>query len=170
MTVDVQKELKIMHACELGAVGVYRGHKCVARYFFRRTLNDLDHMRSHEINHADVFLKLIKDRNFTPCRASSLFFWGGLFYGVFIGFFGLKAIGTSTHTIESIVNEELYHSMAQLNGEQEILAILKEVQQDELAHQNTGATIAAKPHFWQKIVTVIAHKSAYAAKRLASVL
>jgi len=31
---NIEKELRIMHAYELGAVGVYRGHKCVARYFF----------------------------------------------------------------------------------------------------------------------------------------
>jgi demethoxyubiquinone hydroxylase (CLK1/Coq7/Cat5 family) len=39
------KELKIMHACELGAVGVYRGHKCVARHVFRQAAEELDHMK-----------------------------------------------------------------------------------------------------------------------------
>lgn len=30
----INHELKVMHACELAAEGVYRGHKCVARCFF----------------------------------------------------------------------------------------------------------------------------------------
>ena len=48
-----------MHACELGAVGVYRGHKCVARYVFRQALPEIDDMRSHEINHVDIFRQLL---------------------------------------------------------------------------------------------------------------
>ena len=60
---NIEKELRIMHACEMGAVGVYRGHKCVARYFFRKNLADLDNMRFHEKDHAAIFSSLLKERN-----------------------------------------------------------------------------------------------------------
>ena len=60
---SIEKELRIMHACELGAVGVYRGHKCVARYFFRANLSYLDNMRFHEKDHASIFRDLPKERD-----------------------------------------------------------------------------------------------------------
>jgi len=170
MSVNVATELKIMHACELGATGVYRGHKCVARYFFRRTLGDLDHMRSHEVTHADIFMKLIQERNYSPCLAYSLFFWGGLFYGVAIGILGLKAIGTSTYTIESIVNEELDASIESLVGETDIVRVLKEVQQDEIKHQAAGKSFADKPYLLESVVAKMARLGAYSAKRLAIIL
>ena len=170
MSSRIASELKIMHACELGATGVYRGHKCVARYFFRSSIMDLDDMRSHEISHADIFMELIKERNCTPCFAYPLFFWGGLLYGVAIGVLGLKAIGTSTYTIESIVNEELSASIEILSEDRDIVKVLKEVKEDEKKHQRTGKSLAATPHIMERIVAKIARLGAYSAKKLATIL
>jgi ubiquinone biosynthesis monooxygenase Coq7 len=58
---SIEKELRVMHACELGAVGVYRGHKCVSRYFFRANLSDLDSMQFHEKDHASIFKNFLKE-------------------------------------------------------------------------------------------------------------
>ena len=71
---SIEKELRIMHACELGAVGVYRGHKCVARYFFRTNLAELDNMRFHEKDHAEIFSSLLKKEMPACALLTSYFF------------------------------------------------------------------------------------------------
>lgn len=65
-----------MHACELGAVGVYRGHKCVARYFYRTNLAELDNMKFHEKSHAEIFANELKERGARLCHFNKAFFWG----------------------------------------------------------------------------------------------
>ncbi|NOQ77342.1 MAG: hypothetical protein GQ475_06070 [Methylococcaceae bacterium] len=90
-----------MHACELGAVGIYQGHKCVACYFFRANLSDLDNMRFQEKGPCVYFQGFAKRAKRSVLFCASIVFVGGLFYGVIVGLFGLKAIGTNTYTIKN---------------------------------------------------------------------
>jgi len=159
-----------MHACELGAVGVYRGHKCVARYVFRQAIPELDDMRSHELNHVDIFRRLLAERNGQPCFAYRGFFWGGLIYGVAIGLLGLKAIGESTRTIESIVVRELDIAMVALEHEDAIVRVLQQVKTDELEHQSAGDDLAGNAYKLSGFVAKIATTGAYSAKYLSSLL
>lgn len=168
--VSMKRELKIMHACELGAVGVYRGHKCVARYVFRQALVDLDKMRSHEINHVLVFRQLLNSQRENPCSLYQLFFLGGLIYGVAVGLLGLRAIGESTRTIEAIVVHELDCSLDQLSEYKEISEVIQKVRIDELSHQNSGTYLVGDGYLLSGIVSTVATKSAYLAKYFASVL
>jgi len=166
----ISKEIKIMHACELGAVGVYRGHKCVARYVFRQAIPELDDMRSHEVNHVRIFRQLLDDRKSRPCFAYQVFFWGGLFYGVLIGLLGLKAIGQSTNTIESIVIKELDTALETLSFDESIVDVIQQVKIDEMSHQSTGSEIAGERFMLSGLVVKLATAGAYTAKNLASVL
>ena len=159
-----------MHACELGAVGVYRGHKCVARYVFRRAIPDLDDMRSHELDHVDIFRRLLDDRASKPCFGYRGFFWGGLIYGVAIGLLGLRAIGESTRTIESIVIVELDIAMQTLAYDETIVEVLQGVKQDEMEHQTAGDDLAGKQYWLSGFVAAIATAGAYSAKYLSSKL
>ncbi|WP_415882799.1 demethoxyubiquinone hydroxylase family protein [Neptuniibacter sp. QD34_54] len=167
---NIECELRIMHACELGAVGVYRGHKCVARYFFRANLAELDNMRFHEKSHATTFKELLKARNARLCIANSLFFFGGLFYGVTIGMLGIKAIGTSTFTIESIVMKEFDIVLCQLPQNDPVYAEIQKIQHEEQEHQQSGQQLAGGSHFFAPAVEMIAKFGAYTAKYLASKL
>jgi ubiquinone biosynthesis monooxygenase Coq7 len=167
---NTEKELKVMHACELGAVGVYRGHKCVARYVFRQALAELDKMRSHEKNHVGIFRNLLDDRKLKPCVAYPLFFWGGLFYGVFVGLLGLRAIGESTKTVESIVVKELGDSLVELAHDKEIVRVIQEVKIDEMNHQSVGAEYSGESSRFLGFVSRIAKNGAYTAKYFASIL
>ena len=164
------RELRIMHACELGAVGVYRGHKCVARYVFRRAIKELDVMRSHERNHVNIFLQLLKDRKARPCIGYNAFFWGGLLYGVLVGLFGLRAIGESTKTIESIVLKELDDTLLTLSNDDVIANVIREVKSDELNHQNAGIGFVGESYALSKAISKIAKSGAYTAKYAASIL
>lgn len=162
---DINRELRVMHACEKGATGVYRGHKCVARYFFRKNLGEIDTMRAQEREHSNIFEKLLSERNSRTCYFSNMFFWGGLLYGVFIGLFGLKAIGASTSEIENIVNAEFDLSITKLKNEKKICSIIKEIQLDELQHRDYGQNLAKQSE--SKFIRRIASISSYAAKYLA---
>lgn len=167
---SIEKELRIMHACELGAVGVYRGHKCAARYFFRATLSDLDDMRSHEKNHASIFRSLLKERNGRLCFGHQLFFVGGLFYGVLVGLLGLKAIGTSTYTIEGIVNDEFDLALEKVKSDSTICSEIRAIQVEEQEHRDSGKELAGEKYFLSGVVTRIAKLGAYTAKHIAAFL
>ena len=156
-----------MHACERGAVGVYRGHKCVARYFFRATLEQLDSMRSHERGHAELFASLLAERGWRRCHLSALWFWGGLFYGVIVGMLGLKAIGTSTAVIESIVDHEFEMSLARLAHEPEFCRTLRVVQAEERAHRSYGEHLVNGPIPDRSLPGRLARVGAYTAMHLA---
>ena len=165
--VDVARELRVMHACELGAVGVYRGHKCVARYFFRATLQQLDSMRSHERGHADLFAKLLAERGWRRCHLSGLWFWGGLLYGVAVGLLGLKAIGTSTAVIESIVDHEFQMSLVRLVNEPGLCQIIRVVQLEERAHRSCGEDLANNVISDRSLSGRLARAGAYTAMHIA---
>lgn len=168
--ININNELKIMHACELGAVGVYRGHKCVARYFFRTNLAELDNMRFHEKSHVEIFKNELIKRNARTCHMSQLFFWGGLFYGVFIGMFGLKSIGISTNSIESVVVYELDLVLDKLDDKSSIYGVIQQVKLEELEHKDSGENLAGKSFWLSSFISKFSRFSAYAAKSLASVL
>ncbi|MCD8523859.1 MAG: demethoxyubiquinone hydroxylase family protein [Saccharospirillaceae bacterium] len=167
---SIEKELRIMHACEMGAVGVYRGHKCVARYFFRKNLAELDNMRFHEKDHAAIFSSLLKERNARLCLGHQLFFLGGLIYGVAVGFLGLRAIGTSTYTIERIVDEEFDIALPKFYREKTISDKIRAVQLEEKEHRDSGLELAGEQYFLSGFVETIAKTGAYTAKFLASSL
>jgi len=167
---NIEKELRIMHACELGAVGVYRGHKCVARYFFRTSIFELDTMGFHESDHAEIFRNLLLDHQARLCFLYPLFFVGGLFYGVIVGFLGLRAIGTSTYAIENIVNDEFYIALKKLKNQDAICKKIREIQLEEQQHLEAGKQLAGDNYFLSRLVQVIARSGAYTAKYMASVL
>lgn len=166
----VARELRVMHACEKGAVGVYRGHKCVARYFFRTRLEDLDSMRFHEREHSYIFARLLAERGWRQCYFSGLWFWGGLFYGVLVGMLGLKAIGTSTAVIERIVDHEFELALSRLTDEPEICQIIRQVQIEEREHRTRGELLAGDVVSKNSVAGRVARLGAYTAMHLAKSL
>ena len=97
-------------------------------------------------------------------------FFGGLLYGVSIGIFGLKAIGKSTYTIESIVNKEIEQSISKLKNETDLVEILKKIQEDEKQHQKAGEVLSSGTFFFEKLIIKIAQFGAYSAKNIATIL
>lgn len=167
---NLDKELRIMHACEVGATGVYRGHKCIARYFFSSSIPDLDKMRFHEKDHTSIFMKLLIDRNARACIAYKLFFFAGLIYGVLVGLLGIKAIGASTSAIEEIVNIEIEIALEKFKSEPHTCELLRAIQLEEKQHQDSGEKLVGCSYALYKPVQSIAKAGAYTAKNLASLL
>ncbi len=59
---EIETQLRIIHACEKGATGVYYGHRIIAKLFFRDMITTLDEMHRHETEHfyLEIFLLNIK--------------------------------------------------------------------------------------------------------------
>ena len=138
--------------------------------FFRSNLNQIDSMRVHEKDHATIFRGLVESRSGRLCYAHKLFFWGGLFYGVLVGFMGLRAIGISTYTIENIVDEEFNIALEKLKGDSELYNKIKLVQLEEQEHRKTGEELAGSKFVLAGFIQRLAKAGAYTAKYMASML
>lgn len=167
---SLDKELRVMHACEVGATGVYRGHKCIARYFYRSSIADLDNMRLHEKDHSSIFMGLLAHRKIRPCFAYKLFFLGGVVYGALVGLLGIKAIGASTSAIEGVVNIEIEAALEKFKDEPRICELLRAIQLEERQHQESGENLAGIDYVLHRPIQRIARVGAYAAKKIALLL
>ena len=55
MSKEIETQLRIIHACEKGATGVYYGHRLIAKLFFKDMVKTLDEMHQHETEHFNFF-------------------------------------------------------------------------------------------------------------------
>lgn len=104
---EIETQLRIIHACEKGATGVYYGHRIIAKLFFRDMITTLDEMHRHETEHFYLFGNFLAQYKNSVALPSLLWCVGGILYGLLIGLFGRNAIWVSTASIENIVNKEL---------------------------------------------------------------
>jgi demethoxyubiquinone hydroxylase (CLK1/Coq7/Cat5 family) len=59
---EARRHLRVMHACEKGATGVYWGHRAVARVCFPDLVPELSVMHGHEVEHFAAFGRLMRAR------------------------------------------------------------------------------------------------------------
>ncbi|AXQ27199.1 hypothetical protein D0B54_00170 [Solimonas sp. K1W22B-7] len=101
------RHLRVIHACEKGATGVYWGHRLIAFAFYRDLIPQLTLMHAHETEHYALFGELIRQKRTRRVPFPVLWCGGGILYGVFTALFGRRAIWKSTAIIEGIVEKEL---------------------------------------------------------------
>ncbi|VXB53605.1 2-octaprenyl-3-methyl-6-methoxy-1,4-benzoquinol hydroxylase [Pseudomonas sp. 8BK] len=165
----IEKQLKIIHACEKGATGVYYGHRIIAKIFFPNMVPSLDEMHQHECEHFSIFVQYLKDKNISKGLPPTLWCGAGIIYGLFVGALGENSIWVSTARIEEIVNKELDDAASFLREkEPEIFKAVLEIQKDELLHQNIAADKADFSGLKSKIVSKLATQCSYAAKFVAA--
>lgn len=133
------RHLRVMHACEKGATGVYWGHRAVARVFYRDMVAQLDEMHAHEMEHYAIFGKLMKARGARSAIAPVLWCAGGIAYGVLTALAGPRAVWRSTAVIESIVQRELQAAADFFeHRDPEIHGVILKILADEVAHMIAG--------------------------------
>lgn len=165
----IEKQLKIIHACEKGATGVYYGHRIIAKIFFPKIVPSLDEMHHHECEHFLIFGKFVKEKNISKGLPPVLWCAAGIIYGLFIGALGENSIWVSTAKIEEIVNKELDEaSVFFREREPEIFNAVLEIQKDELLHKNTAAERADFSGLKSRLVSKLATQCSYAAKFVAA--
>ncbi len=166
---EIETQLKIIHACEKGATGVYYGHRLIARLFFAGMVPALDEMHQHEKEHFALFGAFLATRGAKQRIPPVLWCAGGIIYGILIGLLGRNAIWVSTATIEGIVNKEL--DMASIFFKDKSIDIYHSVltiQQDELQHQSIATRAAVFSGWVARFVSASAEQCAYLAKYIAA--
>lgn len=165
---EIETQLRIIHACEKGATGVYYGHRIIAKLFFADIVIDLDQMHQHETEHFNLFGNFLTQYKTSITLPSIFWCVGGIIYGTFIGILGRNAIWVSTAKIENIVNKEL-DDAAEFFKEKniDIYNAVLQIQKDELNHHDIAQQNANFNQPIAKMVTRIAQQCAYFAKFLA---
>lgn len=164
---NVERQLKIMHACEKGATGVYYGHRILALIFYKDLISDLDLMQQHEIEHYYIFREHIFRRKSASVLFPTLWCGAGIVYGLFVALFGRNAIWVSTATIEKVVDEEMSIAIESLiNDAPELSEVISRIQSEEQSHQNIAENNAKFNGTLAQSVAALSKICSYSAKYL----
>lgn len=165
------RHLRVIHACEKGATGVYWGHRLLAFLFYRDLILPLTQMHAHEVSHYAIFGDLIKQKR--TRRVLFPIFWcaGGIIYGFMTALFGRRAIWKSTEVIEGIVEKELIKAAEFFDGKDQVIhTAIMEILEDELQHKNDAHANCLGVAATDKIIEPAAKTGAYLSKKLAEKL
>jgi ubiquinone biosynthesis monooxygenase Coq7 len=136
---EAARHLRVIHACEKGATGVYWGHRLVAWLLFRDIVPQLTNMHAHEVEHFALFGALLRQRGVRHAFAPVAFCAGGIAYGFVTALGGRRAIWRSTAVIEGIVERELLEAAAFFEArDPEVHAAIHRILLDELEHKQAG--------------------------------
>ncbi|HQS58563.1 MAG: hypothetical protein B7Y56_11720 [Gallionellales bacterium 35-53-114] len=166
---EIERQLRIIHACEKGATGVYYGHRALAKVFFPRIIPDLDEMHAHESEHFEIFGALINSRGSRKATLPIMWCAGGIVYGLFIALFGVNSIWVSTATIEKIVSTEL-NLAAKFFKENDnvIYSAVQKIKLDEEHHHEIASSRAIFTGILPNLIQISSTKLSYLAKYLAA--
>lgn len=165
---DYQRHLRIIHACEKGATGVYWGHRLVAALLYRNMLPQLNEMHRHEVEHFEIFGRLMHTRGVRTVIAPVFWCLGGILYGVVTALAGRRAIWKSTAVIEGIVERELNEAARYFQTrDAEIHQAIQQILIDELEHKHAGEANSPGTAPIDGVIEPTAKGGAIAAKELA---
>jgi len=165
------RHLRVMHACEKGATGVYWGHRMVASVFFRSIVSQLSEMHAHEMEHFAIFGSLMKSRDVRHVVAPVLWCAGGIVYGVVTAMAGKRAVWKSTAVIETIVEREMLEAASFFQAyDPEIHAAIHRILVEERQHKQAGELQSQGVSSLDAAVISAANAGAAASKKLAEKL
>ncbi|WP_394559511.1 demethoxyubiquinone hydroxylase family protein [Aquipseudomonas alcaligenes] len=163
-----QRHLRIIHACEKGATGVYWGHRLIATLLYRNMLPQLNEMHRHEVEHFEIFGKLMQARGVRTVITPVFWCVGGILYGVITALAGRRAIWRSTAVIEAIVERELNEAAIYFQiGDPEVYQAIQQILIDELEHKLAGEANSPGAASIDRVIEPAARGGATAAKELA---
>ncbi|WP_395703115.1 demethoxyubiquinone hydroxylase family protein [Aquabacterium sp.] len=166
-----ERLLRVIHACEKGATGVYWGHRLVAAVLHRDVVPQLTLMHAHELEHYSLFGEIMKRRNVRTVVAPAFWCAGGIIYGVVTGLGGRRAIWKSTAVIEAIVERELREAATHFeHSDPEVHAAIHRILLDEMQHKLAGELQSPGDGPLDAAVGTAARAGAAASKRLAEKL
>lgn len=152
--------IKVNHAGEHGAVGIYTGQILMARLTAPKMVAELRKFRSHEQRHRATFGAELESRGRRRCRSYWLCGVGGFFLGAITGLLGSNAIAATTTAVEGVVLRHLKHQLAELQGldTDAVLAISSIVSEEQQHHDQSMERVRASA-FWPRILTPIVSSS-----------
>jgi ubiquinone biosynthesis monooxygenase Coq7 len=138
--------LRVDHAGERGAIGIYRGQILVSSLLHRGCVPALTQMLAHERVHFATFDRLLAARGLRHCHVLPLWGVGGWALGVLTALCGERAIWVCTAAVESTVNAHLEHQVEFLREvDAEALAAVESIRKDEQAHEAHASGLAGPP-------------------------
>jgi ubiquinone biosynthesis monooxygenase Coq7 len=140
--------LRVMHACEKGATGVYWGHRLVASIAYRDIVPKLSEMHHHEMEHFAAFGGLMRSRGVRTVVAPVLWCAGGIAYGVLTALAGRRSVWRSTAAIEAIVERELTEAATFFKEKDaEVFSLIQKILAEEIQHKIAGEenSLGSKP-------------------------
>lgn len=152
--------MKVNHAGEHGAIGIYTGQILMARITAPRLVSELVEFRTHEQRHRALFGAELQRRGRRRCRSYWLCGVGGFVLGAITGLLGAGAIAATTVAVERVVLRHLEGQIALLEGHdrfavEAIAAIVAEEQQ----HHDQSAVHAQAGTFWPSVLTPLVSAS-----------
>lgn len=148
--------IKVNHAGEHGAIGIYTGQIVMARLTAPGMVAELCEFRSHEQRHRAIFAAELLRRERPRCRSYWLCGIGGFTLGVVTGLLGPSAIAATTAAVESVVLRHLEQQILVLQGHDAsaVLAI-SAIVADEQQHRAQSLEHVQAGAFWPRLLTPI---------------
>lgn len=151
---EVERIIRVDHAGEQGAIGIYSVQLVVARLLYRDMVPVLENMLLHEREHFATFNRLLNDRGIRHCYGLALWAFGGAVLGAVTALLGRNAIWVCTHSIETTVLHHLEWQLEFLREHDvEAFAAVLSIKRDEEQHRELGwhngkQSLIYKPLFW----------------------
>ncbi|MCG8392534.1 MAG: demethoxyubiquinone hydroxylase family protein [Pseudomonadales bacterium] len=151
---EVERIIRVDHAGERGAIGIYSAQLLVARILYKDLVMVLEEMLSHEREHFGTFNRLLKARGIRHCYGLTIWALGGWALGIITALLGRNAIWVCTNSIETTVLHHLQWQLAFLEQhDAEAHAAVLSIKNDEEEHRAMGKrngrqSIIYTPIFW----------------------
>jgi ubiquinone biosynthesis monooxygenase Coq7 len=151
---EVHRIIRVDHAGERGAIGIYSAQLLVARALYKDMVPVLEGMLRHEREHFFIFNRLLNSRGIRHCYGLAFWAFGGAMLGTVTALLGRNAIWVCTNSIETTVLHHLKWQLAFLEEhDAEVHAAVLSIKRDEEEHQEMGQqngkqSFVYKPIFW----------------------
>lgn len=152
--------IKVNHAGEHGAIGIYTGQILMARLTAPKMIAELREFRSHEKRHRAVFGAELDRRGRRRCRSYWLCGVGGFALGSMTSLLGSSAIAATTTAVESVVLRHLEHQITVLQGhDPAAVSAISSIVAEEQQHHDQSLGHAQAGAFWPRVLTSIVSAS-----------
>lgn len=151
---EIERIIRVDHAGERGAIGIYSAQLTIARILYKDMVPVLEDMLSHEREHYLTFDRLLKARGIRHCYGLAFWTLGGTMLGTVTALLGRNAVWVCTDSIETTVLHHLQWQLAFLKiHDIEAHAAVVSIKRDEENHQKMGQqngkqSLRYKPIFW----------------------
>jgi 3-demethoxyubiquinol 3-hydroxylase len=163
-----KQHLRVMHACEKGATGVYWGHRMVAAIAYRDIVPKLSEMHGHEMEHFAAFGTLMRSKGIRTVIAPVLWCAGGIAYGVLTAMAGRRSVWRSTAVIEAIVERELTEAAEFFKDkDSEVFSLIQKILAEEIEHKVAGEENSPGSAAIDRVIDPAANAGASVSKGLA---
>ncbi|KAB8066824.1 demethoxyubiquinone hydroxylase family protein [Janthinobacterium violaceinigrum] len=133
------RAMKVNHAGEQGAIGIYTGQIFMARWTASHLVQELRAIRVHEREHRTIFHDVLERRGLPRCRSYYLCATGGYVLGIVTGLCGARAISLTTVAVERVVLRHLRHQLAMLSDDDDASGAITAILRDEQEHHDQAS-------------------------------